>query len=253
MTSINFQIDKDKKELIEEITKLKGYNSVSEFIRESIDDKLNLEQSIDDFQKKNPPLDIDKIDIPEFIPDGKYLGISRNTIVVTGDSLGEVVEKLYEKFPKSAAGVLRKGKEIEDFEVLFSFFDIKNIECYQQAKIKDNYYGLLKIILIKNRDSIPLLGLIDTGASLMALDKSLIDQSKYSVKTEKTILTAKGTSKVPIYSGKFKYNNKIYELDFTIMHFNGSLPIKALIGKNFIDKFNLLFLGDKKMFCLEQF
>jgi len=27
--------------------------------------------------------------------------------------------------------------------------------------------------------------------------------------------------------------------------------IKALIGKNFIDKFNLLLLGNEKLFCLQ--
>jgi hypothetical protein len=100
MTIINFKVDEKKKKKIEEISRLKGYKSTSEFIREAIDDKINLQKTIADFKIKNPPLDINKIDIPDFIPNGKYLGISRNTIVIIGDTLQEVLKKLFGKFQK---------------------------------------------------------------------------------------------------------------------------------------------------------
>ncbi|MHA1150737.1 MAG: hypothetical protein ACTSR8_21150 [Promethearchaeota archaeon] len=122
MTIINFKVDEDKKKKIEEITQIKGYKSVREFIREAIDEKMGLQKLIDDFVEKNPPFDRDKLEIPDFIPDGKYLGISRNQIVIIGDSLGEVMEKLYRKFPESASAIIRKGEEIEHFETLFSLF-----------------------------------------------------------------------------------------------------------------------------------
>ncbi len=80
---------------------------------------MNLQKIIDDFKKENPPLDKSKINIPDFIPDGKYLGISRNIIVVIGDTLQEVVRELFKKFPESAVGVMRKGKELESFETLY--------------------------------------------------------------------------------------------------------------------------------------
>jgi len=252
MTSINFKIDEEKKKLIEEITNLKGYKSVSEFIREAIKEKLNIEHIIDDFKKKNPPLDISKIEIPEFIPDGKYLGISRNSIVVVGDSLEEVTNKLYEKFPDSAAGIIRKGNKVEKFEVIFSLFTAENTKCFQQAKIEKNFYPLLKISLINNDNSIPLLGLVDTGASLIALDESIKDQMNINSQETRKIYTAKGIIDAPIYSGKFQYENKIFELNFITMNLSGPLPIKALIGKNFIDKFNLLFLGNDKIFCIQK-
>ena len=34
---------------------MKGYKSISEFIREAIDDKMNLQKLIDEFKEKNPP------------------------------------------------------------------------------------------------------------------------------------------------------------------------------------------------------
>lgn len=143
MTIINFKVDEKKKKKIEEITKMKGYKSISEFIREAIDDKMNLQKLIDDFKEKNPPIDLEKIEIPDFIPDGKFLGISRNTIVAIGDTLQEVMKILYEKFPEAAAGIIRKGKEMEQFETLFSLFSAENTKCFQQAEIDRRFYPIL--------------------------------------------------------------------------------------------------------------
>ena len=81
---------------------------------------MNLQKVVDDFIRENPPLDKNKIKIPEFIPDGKYLGIARNEIVAIGDSIKEVMEKLYSKFPQAASGIMRKGMEMPVFETLLS-------------------------------------------------------------------------------------------------------------------------------------
>ena len=130
MTFINFKVDEEKKKKIEEITAIKGYKSVSEFIREAIDEKMNLQRLIDDFIEKNPPLDKKRIKIPDFIPDGKYLGIAHNEIVIIGDSLGEVMKKLLKGFPESSTSVMRKGMEMEHFETLFSTFSKENAKSY---------------------------------------------------------------------------------------------------------------------------
>ncbi len=139
MTIINFKVDGEKKKKIEEIVNLKGYKSVSEFIREAIDEKMNLQEVIDDFIKENPPMDEEKIIISDFIPDGKYLGIARNEIVVIGDNLKDVTLKLYSKFPRAASGIIRKGKQITSFETLFSLFSAGNTKCYNQAKFDNNF------------------------------------------------------------------------------------------------------------------
>ena len=251
MTIINFKVDEEKKRKIEEITRTKGYKSISEFIREAIDDKMNLQKIVDDFRNKNPPLDMEKIEIPVFIPDGKYLGISRNTIVVIEDSLQEAMKKLFEKFPESATGIIRKGKEIESFETLYSLFSASNTKCYHQTKIYNNFYPILEFSIIKNGKTRSLLGLIDTGASLTAIDKEII--KVYDIKPVKTstILTANGIIKAPIYQGDFQYESKVYGLQFVTTDLSGPLAIQALIGKNFIDAFNLMLLGKEKLFCIQ--
>ena len=250
MTIINFKVDEDKKKEIEEITKIKGYKSVSEFIREAIDEKLNLQKIVDDFLERNPPLDKEKIDIPDFIPDGKYLGIARNEIVITGDSLEEVMQKLIEKFPESATAIMRKGKEMEHFETLFSFFSKENTKCYHQKEIDNRYYAILELGLEINNSVKPIIGLIDSGASITALDKRFIEDIKLKPIRKSQLLTANGIIEVPIFKSIFYYEKQSFELEFTTSDISG-LKIHALIGKNFIDLFNLMFLGKQKLFCLQ--
>lgn len=161
MAIMNFKVDEKKKKKIEELVELKGYKSVSDFIREAIDDKMNLQNVIDKFLEKNPPLDEDKIDIPDYIPDGKYLGIARNEIVIVGDSIKEVMTKLYKKFPDSATSVFRKGKKMEDFETLFSLFSAENTNCYHQAKIQNNFYPLLEMEMEIKGEFKSIIGLVD--------------------------------------------------------------------------------------------
>ena len=250
MTIINFKVDEEKKRKIEEITRTKGYKSISAFIREAIDDKMNLQKIVDDFKNKNPPLDMEKIEIPEFIPDGKYLGISRNTIVVIEDSLQDAMKKLFEKFPEASAGIIRKGKEMEQFETLFSLFSTENTKCFQQAEIAKRFFPILEFFITLKGDKKSLLGLVDTGASIMALDRTFIENFELKPIRKSKILTANGIIEAPIYKSMFQYENLSYELEFTSSEISG-LPIQALIGKNFIDEFNVLFLGGEKLFCIQ--
>ena len=251
MTIINFKVDDEKKKKIEQLVEIKGYKNVSDFIRQAIDDKINLQKIVDDFVKENPSLDEKKIEIPDFIPNGKYLGIARNEIVVIGDSLAVVMEKLHKKFPRAASGIIRKGEKMPSFETLFSFFSVENTKCYNQSKFETNYYPILEISVETKGELKHLLGLVDTGASIMALDRALFkDQDLIPVRTSE-ILTANGIIELPIYNKNFHYDTQILNLDFTLTDLANPLKIQALIGKNFIDKFNIMLLGNEKLFCLQ--
>ena len=251
MTIINFKVDEEKKKQIEQVVEIKGYKSVSEFIRKAIDEKINFQKVVDNFIIENPPLDIEKINIPDFIPDGKYLGIARNEIVVIGDSIKEVIEKLYSKFPQAASGIIRKGMEMPVFETLFSLFSIENTKCYNQARFDNNYYPLLEIFVEFNGTTQKIFGLIDTGATIIALDNSLLNNHNLTPVRRSNIYTANKIIELSIYNAKFSYNGYSYNLDFIFTELADLFGIKALIGKNFIDKFNLLILGNEKLFCLQ--
>ena len=101
-----------------------------------------------------------------------------------------------------------------------------------------------------NDEIIPFLGLVDTGASITAFDKTFIETLNIDPIRTTQLLTANGVINVPIYKSNFQYENMSYELEYTISDIKG-LQIQALIGKNFIDQFNLMFLDETKLFCFQ--
>jgi len=102
-------------------------------MKKIIDKEMDLREKIDEFLAKNPPFDREKIKIPDYIPDGKYLGISRNSIVVIRDSAQEVAALLAEKFSESASGIIHKGHESETIDFIFSLFSFEDSKCFHQA------------------------------------------------------------------------------------------------------------------------
>ncbi len=251
MTVINFKIDGNRKKKIEAISKIKGYKSVSEFIRYVIDKEMNLQQKIDDYLSKNPAFDRKKIKIPEYIPDGKYLGISRNCIVAIGDSAQEVASILAEKFPESATGIIHKGYESETLDFIFSIFSIEKSDCYHQAEYKNNYYPILPFSMDFNGERKNFYGLIDTGATITAINKKIIEDHDIKPIMKKRVFTANDIVEVKIFKEILNYQDISYELEFMATDIPKEFSFHALLGKNFIDKFNILFLGIEKLFCIQ--
>lgn len=252
MTIINFKVDEEKKKKIEEITKTKGYKSVSDFIRKILEKEMDLHNKIDHFLEKNPPLDRKKINIPDYIPDGKYLGISRNSIVAIGNSAQEVASILAEKFPDSASGILHKGHDSEKIDVVFSIFSVDDSKWYHQYNYKNNYYPLIPFSMSLNEEQKTFFGLIDTGATISALDKKIIEE--YSIKSveKKKVFTANGIIDAPIYKNTFLYEGHSFELEFISTKISGDFTFHALLGKNFIDHFNILLLGKEKILGIQK-
>jgi len=252
MTIINFKVDEKKKKRIEEITKLKGYKSVSDFIRQIIEKEMDLQNKIDEFLERNPPLDKKEIDIPDYIPDGKYLGISRNSIVAIGDSAQEVASILAEKFPDSASGIIHKGHETETIDFMFSIFTLEDSKWYHQYNYKNNYYPLIPFSMPFNEVEKTFIGLIDTGATISAVDKKIIEEYEIEEVEKKEVFTANGIVKVPVYKSLFRYEGNSIQLEFISTDIIGDFTFHALLGKNFIDKFNILLLGKEKLLGIQK-
>ena len=137
------------------------------------------------------------------------------------------------------------------FETLFSLFSMENTKCYNQARFDKNYYPLLEIFVEINGNTKKIFGLIDTGATIIALDKSLLNDYDLKPVRRTKVYTANKITELSIYNAKFSHNGHSYNLDFVVTEMVDLFGIKALIGKNFIDKFNLLILGNEKLFCLQ--
>ena len=69
---------------------------------------------------------------------------------------------------------------------------------------------------------------------------------------KKEIFTANGIVKVPVYKGVFRYEGNSIQLEFISTDISGDFTFHALLGKNFIDKFNILLLGKEKLLSIQK-
>lgn len=111
MTLFNVKIDKKKKEYIKDLIKESEYKSVSDFVRKVIDEKIKVLES-----RKYT----DEIEVPDWIPDGKYYAIIKGSIVGVDDTVSSLAKEIVAKFPFEQITVKRKNKEFPKREYVYS-------------------------------------------------------------------------------------------------------------------------------------
>jgi hypothetical protein len=110
MTSLHIKIDKKKVEHLKEIIKDTEYKSISDFVRNVIDEKTKILES----KKQN-----EGIMVPDWIPDGMYYAIVKGMIVAVGDSPSSIAQEVAFKFPFEKVIIDRKNKEIPELEYAY--------------------------------------------------------------------------------------------------------------------------------------
>ncbi len=86
------------------------YNTISHFIRNTLDEKLNIAET----KKENP-----EIEPPNWIHDGKYYALVKGVIVAVNDTPSQLMKEVIAKFPYEYVIIKRKNKEIPNFEYIF--------------------------------------------------------------------------------------------------------------------------------------
>ena len=118
MTILNISIDEKKKKRIKELVKIGEYKTISEFVRSSINEKLTI--------KEKSEFNFDINDIPNWIPDNKYIGFVNGAITSVADTPAQVSREIASKFPDLPCKIVKKGKKNKVPEYIFSTFtDLK--------------------------------------------------------------------------------------------------------------------------------
>ncbi|MHA1325634.1 MAG: hypothetical protein ACTSRL_22825, partial [Candidatus Helarchaeota archaeon] len=123
MTVLNVGINEKTKKKLKEVVKLSEYKTVSELVRSTINEKLTIEEAEKDV--------IQKVTIPEWIPEGKYIAFVKGSIAAVGDSIAEVSREAATKFPNEACVIKRQGAKIQLLEYVFSAFT--ELKCWQYS------------------------------------------------------------------------------------------------------------------------
>lgn len=240
MTILNINIDKEKKEEISKIIEEHDYKSMSQFVRLSIEEKLLIEK-----MARNKPINPE---IPEWVPDGKYVAFVNNAILAVGDSPQQVSRESAEKFPNANGLIIkRKGKQTKNIEYIFS--SISKIKCNHYSVSKNRSFPIITGELRKNDKFIIIQALPDTAASLSLIKKELCEELDLQIIRQEEIHTAIGINKLDVVSAMFKLNDFEIEAEFLRSEIMEEFPFQILIGRNILDYLSIYLFGKDKIVC----
>lgn len=104
---------------IKKLLKVSEYKPISDFTRKAIDEKIRIVK----VNNQN-----ESIEVPDWIPDGKYYALVKNAIFGVNDSPSALVKDLISKFPYEYIIIKRKNKQIPKLEYSFSI-STENLRC----------------------------------------------------------------------------------------------------------------------------
>ncbi len=104
--------DEEKRKLQATVEALKS-PSVNEFVRSLLAEKIQVEELA---QQKNTN---EELEIPAFIPKGKYVAFINGAIIGVGDSPSEVAQIAAEKFPNFPLTIKFNGPRPKQTEYIY--------------------------------------------------------------------------------------------------------------------------------------
>jgi len=241
MTLLNIKIDKKKKEHLKEIIKDTEYKSISDFVRNVIDEKIKILES----KKQN-----EEIPAPDWIPDGKYYAIVKSLIVAVGDSPSAIAQEVAFKFPFEKVIINRKNKEIPELEYAYSSH-ITDLKCWPYFTVHNSSYPTFPITLLGNNYRKELMVIPDTAASITLIKKEIIENLDLRPIDVQELQTALGVSKVPIYELNFEFFSQTILSKVISAPIPDLFPFQGMIGRNILDLFNLYLFGKEQVICIK--
>lgn len=141
LTILNLKINEKEKDRIRRVLKTSEYKTISDFVRNAIEEKLKIAE----IKKENL-----EIEPPEWIPNGKYFAIVKGAIIAVSDTPSSLAKEVIAKFPYEYVIIKRKNKEIPNIEYVFSSISTEGLKCWPYFDFKDKSYPIFPITLIKN-------------------------------------------------------------------------------------------------------
>lgn len=241
MTLLNIKIKEKEKDRIKEIIKKSDYKSISEFVREAIDEKLRIEENKNEFHE---------ITIPDWIPDGKYYAIVKGAIVGVGDAPSSLAREVVAKFPFEYVIMKRKNKDFPKLEYVYSAESV-DLKCWKYFEADEKSYPILPITLIKADKRETLNAIPDTAASLTLMKSEIVDELALEKVGVEAIQTASGISDRPIHKCNIELLSQTFTIRIISSPISDLLPFQCLIGRNLLDLFDLYLLGKKQIICIK--
>ena len=114
MTLVNIHMKEKEKKQLQKFIDSKEIKSISEFIRQLISEKIKIEE----FAKKGQKFT--EVEIPEYIPQNKYIAFVNGAIAAVGDSPSVVTHEALLKFPNFPVIIKYNGEgQVKPLEYCF--------------------------------------------------------------------------------------------------------------------------------------
>ena len=245
MALVNIHMKEKEKKQLQAYINSKEIKSISEFVRQLISEKIKIEE----FAKENEKFT--DVEIPEYIPQNKYVAFVNGAIAAVGDSPSEVMHEAMLKFPNFPVLIKYKGEsEVKPLE--YCFMSLEDFHGWHYSQFQNQSYFVLPITLKHEEGETPLTASIDTASTLCLLKSNLIPPEDFALMREAEIYTTGGIIHAQIYTGTVSILDTAFDIEFLMAPISNQLPFEFLIGRNLFDQLDAYFLGKKQLFLLRK-
>ena len=243
MTLINVHVKDDDKKRLQKYVESHGKDSMSEVIRSLIEEKIKIDESI----AKLPS--VEDVEIPDFVPKGKYVIFVNGALVAVGDTPCDLAEIAMLKFPNLPFVMKFNGPNPGPME--YVFMSLSGFNSWKYCHFGDYSYPMLPIEINVNNITKWLSASIDTAASLCVVKRGEIPEENCTTSRSEKIFTAGGIIDAPVYSGMAQILDTTFNIEFIFAPMPGEIPFKFLIGRNLLDQLDAYFMGMKQILLLK--
>jgi predicted aspartyl protease len=235
---INLRVSEEMKRKLAGFAKAKGA-SQTEMVKTAVAEKL----AVHEVAHTKP-----STDIPNWVPDGKYVALVRGAVAGVGDSVADVVSAALSRFPDDPIHVARKGRSIKP--VHYAFLAQTDLKCWKYVMVGQQPYPVVPTTIIGKKrmvtGSSP-----DTGASLTLVSSEIVNEAGLQSAGEENVATAAGIVKMNTFNAAIELPIGRYDAVVASSEIPKALPFQILLGRNVLDLVDLYTLGKSKVVCLK--
>jgi predicted aspartyl protease len=235
---INLRVSEEMKRKLAGLAKAKGA-SQTDMVKTAVAEKL----TVNEVARAEPSMDI-----PSWVPEGKYVALVRGAVAAVGDSVADVVAAALAKFPEDAIHVARKGRSIK--AVHYAFLAETEMKCWKYVTVGQQPYPVIPTTIIGKKrivaGSSP-----DTGASMTLVSSRIVDEAGLQPAGKETVATAAGMVKMRTFGASIELPVGRYDAIVASSGIPQALPFQILLGRNILDLVDLYALGKSKVVCLK--
>jgi len=235
---INLRVSEEMKRKLTNLARTIGA-SQTELVKTAVAEKLTVHEA------ERSEL---SASIPDWVPEGKYVALVRGAVAAAGDSVADVSCAAAAKFPDDPIRVLRKGKRIKPIH--YAFMAEAPMKCWKYEMVETESFPVIPATVV-GRKEVQTLCSPDTASSLTLASQHLIDNAELQPDATESVATAAGLVKMSTYKAVISLPIGRYQAIVASSQIPSILPFQVLLGRNVLDKLDLMTLGKSKVVCLK--